>query len=342
MALAYPGGGVLGLMLLKFCLLSLSLGLLARALRELPVLVRSGCLLLATWSAVAPIGLTVRPHLWSWLFTILVARLAVAAIASASDRLSADLRCLDQPSRRRGRRRRARGRVGGMARLDNAESRWLALVTALAGGAATLVNPYGVRKWQFWRRRYGSDATSRNGGPLGVQARRMGPSVGCGRVAGGCGRVVQGAARADRLAVMLVFAYASARTMRLVPFFVVISIIYAIPSLRALTSGGWSAWRLEAPSPGVAAVSLIPVLLVAPIHREVWRSNSRCMTIQGEWAPDRAVGAALQASSPHGRLVTTFGWGEFSSGTSARPSACPLMVGSKRSIPTRPTNVKWR
>ena len=314
MALAYRAGGVLGLMLLKFCLLSLSLGLLARSLGELPVLVRSGCLLLATWSAVAPIGLTVRPHLWSWLFIILVAHLL---LSPPSRRLLIGLPLIFAVWIN------LHGGVvvgGALVAVWAAwhvwtmpESRWLPLVTALASGAATLANPYGVRMWQFLAAtvRIGRDIQEWR--PIWV-SRPEGwalPWVAAVLLVVAVA-LSKARPRADRLAVMLVFGCASARTMRLVPFFVVISIIYAIPSLRALTSRGWSAWKMEAPSQGVAVVSLIPVLLVVPIHRDVWRSNSRCMTIQGEWAPDRAVGAALRAASPHGRLVTTFGWGEFS------------------------------
>ena len=78
MALAYTTAGVAGLLVLKILLVALGLVILAGAMAPLPVLVRSACLLLATWSAVAPMTLTIRPQLWSWLFTIILARLLLS------------------------------------------------------------------------------------------------------------------------------------------------------------------------------------------------------------------------------------------------------------------------
>ena len=78
LALAYRAGGATGLVVLKMALLVLSLMALSAALAPLPVLVRSGWLILATWSAIAPITLTVRPHLWSWLLTIVLAGLLLS------------------------------------------------------------------------------------------------------------------------------------------------------------------------------------------------------------------------------------------------------------------------
>ena len=61
-----------------------------------------------------------------------------------------------------------------------------------------------------------------------------------------------------------------------------------------------------------AVLSIAPLLVVvAVVHRGVWHETRDCLPIQGDWAPDRAVAAALRASSPAGRLVTTYGWGQY-------------------------------
>jgi hypothetical protein len=47
------------------------------------------------------------------------------------------------------------------------------------------------------------------------------------------------------------------------------------------------------------------------LTRNVWIASSACVPIQGEWAPDREIAAALRAGFSTGRLVTTFGWGQY-------------------------------
>ena len=314
MAAAYRLLDVPGLVALKVTLVGSGLVILAGALASLPVLVRAAGLLLATWSAIAPITLTVRPHLWSWLFTILLARVLMA-----------------EPCRRQllglpllfavwmnvhG------GVVVGLGLLAiwtayhmwrGDRSRGLAVVIGTLSLVATLANPYGVRMWQFivetvrigrdiqeWRPIWTAEPVI-VGVPWAVTAALVVAIA-----------MSNARPRIDRLVVTLAFAYASARTLRLVPFFTVISLVYLVPSLKALTAGRWMAWKLWAPSPAAAVLALVPLVGVAAVlARNVWIASAECVPIQGEWTPDREVAAALRASSSAGRLVTTFGWGQY-------------------------------
>jgi hypothetical protein len=194
------------------------------------------------------------------------------------------------------------------------ESRWMAAAVAVASLAATLLNPYGFQLWRFLAE------TVRIG--RGIEEWRpiwMAQLGGWALPWAVATALVLGAAfsrsrpRIDRLAVMLVLAYASARTMRLVPLFVVISLIYLVPSLKVLAATGWPAWTLQAPSRVAAGLAIVPLLpILATVHGSAWASSRSCVPIRGHWVPDLVVATALRAESPSGRLVTSFAWGQYS------------------------------
>jgi hypothetical protein len=118
--------------------------------------------------------------------------------------------------------------------------------------------------------------------------------------------------RTDRLAVILTLAVASERTMRLVPFYVAITALYAVPSLTALAATGWGTWSLRAPSRVAVSLSLLPILAVVPlVHRPIWTSTRQCLSIEGEWIPDLEIAASLKDAAPAGRIVTHYGWGQY-------------------------------
>lgn len=314
MALAYRSWGVPGLVGLKLFLVISGLTVLAGALASLPLVVRTASLLLATWSAIAPLTLTVRPHLWSWLFTILAGRLLMSPPSARHLAFLPVLFAVWMNVHG--------GVVVGLGLLaawtayhvqSAGRSRWMAATTVVLTVSATLVNPYGVRIWQFIGEtvRIGRDIqewrpiwTAPFEGwalPWAVAATLV-LAVGLSKAR----------PRVDRLLVLLAFAYASARTLRLVPFFVAISLIYLVPSLKTLTTWRWLRLKLWAPSPLAAVLAVVPMVAVAAgIARTVWVRSTHCVPIIGEWAPDRGVAAALHASPAAGRLVTTFGWGQY-------------------------------
>jgi hypothetical protein len=314
-AAAYRYGGVSGLVILKFSLAAVTLWILAGALAQLPVLVRSACLVLATWSALAPMTLTVRPQLWSWLFTVAVARLL---LSPPSMRLLATLPPLFVLwINMHG------GVVVGAALVGawtiyhaarGMESRGLAVAVGVSSVAATLINPYGFWLWQFLAETVRIGRGIQEWRPIWtaqVEGWAMPWALAMAVVLGAI--LSSARPRIDRVAAMLAMGYASANTMRLVPFFVAISLIYLVPSLRILTARGWPAWTLHAPSrvaAGLALVPLVPVLAV--VHGSVWTSSRDCMPIRGDWAPDLTVATALREASPSGRLVTTYAWGQYS------------------------------
>jgi hypothetical protein len=314
MAVAYRLLGVPGLVALKATLFMSGLVILSGALASLPVLIRSGGLLLATWSAVAPISLTVRPHLWSWLLTILLARvlmrdpsvqhliglpLLFALWMNLHGGIVIGLGLLGIWTAYH---LRAGGRAG----------RW-ALAVATVSLAATLVNPYGPWMWEFLWETVRIGRNIREWRPIWTA--ELGAVVlpwAVATIAVAAGVLSGLRPRIDRLVVMLAVAYASARTLRLVPFFTVISLIYLVPSLRALTAGRWTAWKLSAPSPVAAALALVPLFVVGGVvTRSMWVASSGCVPIRGDWVPDLTVASALRASASAGRLVTSFAWGQY-------------------------------
>ena len=314
LAAAYRLWGVPGLVALKLTLVVSGLVILAGALGPLPVLVRSAALLLATWAAVAPITLTIRPHLWSWLFTILLAR---ALMGGPSVRKLVGLPLVFAIwMNMHG------GVVVGFGLLgiwtahhlwSGGRLRWLALAIGVVSVMATAISPYGPRLWLFiastvrigrdiqeWRPIWSAEPFTA-AMPWAITALLV-----------LIGAASSARPRIDRLVVMVLFGYASARTLRLVPFFAVISLIYLVPSLRSLSATGWLNWKFRAPSPAAAVLALVPLVAVsAVLARNMWVAVSACVPIQGEWVPDRAVAAALREASPSGRLVTSFAWGQY-------------------------------
>lgn len=314
MALAYASAGVGGLIVLKLLLVTAALGTLAWTLRGLPVLWRSACLSLVTLSAITSITFTVRPHLWSWLLAILLARLLLSPPSARLLGLVPVIFLVWTNTHG--------GVVIGVGLLmvwtlshlwHGREPRRLTVAIAGAALASTVVNPYGLelpqflaetvrigrgtQEWQpIWRAQFAGSALPwllTSAGVLALACSKERP-------------------RFDRLAVMIALAIASERTMRLVPFYAVVSAIYAAPSLQALAARGRGVWALRAPSRSIAVISLAPMLIVAAVvHRPIWASIRQCLPIQGEWIPDLAVADALKEAAPSGRLVTPYGWGQY-------------------------------
>lgn len=109
----------------------------------------------------------------------------------------------------------------------------LSLIIALAGVASTLENPYGPRLWQFFAEtvRIGRDIQEWR--PIWTAQLEGWALPWCVAAAAVLAIAFSRARpRIDRLAVLLGLAYASERTMRLVPLFVVVSVIYLVPSLK--------------------------------------------------------------------------------------------------------------
>ena len=314
LALAYRAGGATGLVVLKIALLVLSLVALSAALAPLPVLVRGGWLILATWSGIAPITLTVRPHLWSWLLTIVLAGLL---LNPPTKRLLLVLPVLFAFWMNvHGGVVVGLGLLGAWTAyhvLAEPSSRALAMTTAAVAVLATLINPYGIVLWKFIAGTVRMGRDIQEWRPISF-VDPVGYALPWGLALTAVLAVSLSSARPrwDRLVVLLGLAYASARTMRLVPFFVVISAIYLVPSMVALTRDRWIGWQMRAPSVLAAGIALVPLLPVGMVvHRPLWTGMQQCMPIQGVWAPDLVVARALRDARPQGRLVTHFGWGQF-------------------------------
>jgi hypothetical protein len=314
MALAFKGGGVTGLLMLKLLLGAIALWALYGALARVPVLARCACMVLAVWAAL-PLATTLRPQLWTWLFTIVIARLFLGPPTR---------RLVVLPGLVFAAWMNAHGGVVVGAALlmiwaafhlwTAPGTRRLVAATLLVSAIGALCNPYGLRLWEFllesvrlgrdireWRSIWQAPFITYQLPWLLTAAAVIGVSLTRARV------------RVDRLVALALFAYVSQRTMRLVPLFAAIGVIYLAPSIESLAASGWLSWRLRAPSRAAAALGAVPLAAFAAfVWSGPWASARACMPIEGDWAPDLKVAAALRAAAPDGRLVTTFAWSQYS------------------------------
>jgi hypothetical protein len=308
MAIAYWSGGTMGLVILKFLLLAVAFGVLARSLSVVPLIPRVGVIFVVMW-AVAPIARFLRPQNWS--------------VACAA--LLAMLLCQPAPSRRLAWipvvllvwvNVHGGWIVGGLMlavwsivkAFDPVWRAW-AIGLAVTSALATLVNPYGAGLWLFLVEtvRIGRDAQE-------WQPLTAAPVVDWWPWAATAALVIAVIARRRRLAVerlvtVILLGYLSFRVVRLVPFFAIVTTIYAAAALAETTSQSrlW-AWRPTAPSRFARSLLVVPILVCVWIFPPVAGS---CIPVRGYWVPEPMTAAALQRAKPHGKLVTEFGWGEY-------------------------------
>jgi hypothetical protein len=304
MALAYRLAGVSGLIGLKLGILATALLVLARTLRAVPLQIQIAALLTVCW-ALLPISLTIRPQLWSVLAVVVVLTLLqrerglwwLPVVMAAWANLHGGWIV-------------GAGLVGlWSAYTVVVERNRVALGVLMATALATLVNPYGIGLWQFLGETVRLErADIQEWQPLWtVPLFVWGPwLIAVLTAVWACTRSDR--PRADRLASLAVFACASLLVVRLVPFFVIMAVVYAAPSLGSLRS-----WRITAPSRTAARLLWVPVTVIAAVILMATPHPLRtgCLRIEGPWAPDLAVGAALQRARPVGRLAVPFNWGQY-------------------------------
>jgi hypothetical protein len=286
---AYQIGGVTGLVMLKALLVTLPLLIVWRALRGYATVARSGALVLVAWSAL-PLTGTVRPQLWSWL-----AAAALLVVLRTRWRWTVPLLFAAWANLHG-------GWIVGLGLLAAwtlheavATSAARPLLLVLLSLAATLLTPYGVTLWSFLA------ATVRVGRPAIQEWQPLwtAPTIVWVPWLLAAGAFAWAAWR-RRLSWPLVLgcvglALASGRVIRLVPFFVLATVLWGapLPVPRASARGWW----LEALAAGVVAIYAIVAL--APM--------ARCLRADPSWAPD--VRVALDGST--GTLAVPFDWGEY-------------------------------
>jgi hypothetical protein len=309
MALAFRAGGGPGLIALKAIVVGLTLAVLAWRLRGASGLVAGAILMLALLTA-ATMVLTVRPHLWSLLGTVVLLALLDLPGKPGVSRIVVTALLFACWANLHG------GWIAGMAalvvwsavrsvRMPQETRAWVALVAA--GLAATLVNPYGIGLWRFLAatvRASRPDITEWQplaGAPLLLWL----PVV----VAAGfllwLSRDPRWRPAPEAWAVIGLLIVASLRVLRVAALLGPAALVLLGPLIarRAGERG-----RLTVPTRGAAAILAIPVVVVLlGAAREVPR-QSECVRVAGD-PPDRLAGANLAGLS--GRLWTTFNWGEY-------------------------------
>jgi hypothetical protein len=310
MAAAYQAGGSMGVVAIKLIATGTLIGVLTVRLRPLPAVVQCLAIVITMWAAV-PVLTTVRPQIFSIFFT------AVVAFLLTGERPSARLAWIPVIfavwTNAHG------GWLVGLwlvgcwclfALLDAPRRAW-AVGLGAATLVATLVNPYGHELWLFLYRTVGLARDIREWQPL-TAAPFIDWCPWIATLVAVMSVAVTGRLRPySRLLTLAVMAYASFRVVRLIPFFALVSAVYLAEPLALLLGARVERWRLSAPSRGAARLMLIPTLAVVVMTAPSLIANGNCVPVQGFWVPDARTAMALQLARPRGRMVTTFGWGQY-------------------------------
>jgi hypothetical protein len=305
MAATYSAGGIRGLVALKLLIVGPLLFGLAWHLRDSALQVRVGTLLILAW-ALLPQTLTIRPQLWS---------LACAGLVLVALHRERHLWVIPGVvvvwTNLHGGWIIGIGAIGLWSAYHVATRsrlRYTAAIVGLASLAATLANPHGVDIWRF----IAETVRLERSDVQDWQPLWMGPLVKWGpwliTSVAATVAIARRRLRLDRLATIVLFAYASLMVVRLVPFFVLIGAVY-LPTTFPTVRG----WRFVAPSRAAARLTLVPVLALAIATALALPHPMRtgCLPIQGGWTPDLAVGASLREAHPTGRLAVPFNWGQY-------------------------------
>ena len=110
-------------------------------------------------------------------------------------------------------------------------------------------------------------------------------------------------------AVLCVLVYGSVRVTRVAALAAPLAILIVGPALA-----NWSilkTWRPQAPSRAAAALTILPLFVVAIFVFRAVAPLVSCIPLEGAWIPDTRSGQVLTHSAMPGRLVTLFGWGQY-------------------------------
>jgi hypothetical protein len=187
-------------------------------------------------------------------------------------------------------------------------SRALVVGVALLSAVATLMNPYGWHLWAFLA------ATVRMSRPITewqpLWTTPVLAWVPWLAVVGGLVFAVSRTFRppSERIAIVALLALVSLRVERLSGLCIVAAVVLMSPTLLAGSDGPPS---FDPLSRRAATAAGFAVLALALISAGVTERTASCISISGDWVPDRIAGRALVEGKAQGTMVTWFDWGEY-------------------------------
>jgi len=308
-ALAYTAGGTLGLIVMKTVVVGTAYLIVLRAYREAPWVVPE-VITIGVAILCLPLTVTIRPQIWSFLFVAVLCRVPLDARVTwfipVLLALWANLHG---------------GWIVGLALLVGryAGECWRrprvitrAMTVVAASVLMTLVNAYGIEIWRFLSRTVRlerSDITEWLPIWTGRSTHNLsGWLIASVVVAVYAPRVLR--TRPEVLAIVVGLGYAAQRVQRLVPLFILTTVLLLAPTI---CEGMISLKQPSAPIhtiPGRRAIEWFSLAVVVLLS--LWTLGPRvtCIGPQPEESrPDFAAAAALRNRS--GRLAVEFDWGEY-------------------------------
>lgn len=311
MAAIYGAGGVPALVTFKIVLVALLAAIMWTVLRRSGVssLGRVAGTAFAVTASLAVLH-SIRPHLWSVFLTVVLLNVLTRAREKPRMLLFLPLIFVAWANLHGG------WMIGLLITGSWLAGGWLQGVLSLrrvvlvgsATVAATLVNPYGYGLWLFLAE---TVRTSREDITEWLPITNSPPYLFIWSMTTVLTAlaVVRGN-RAPTLLAAAALAYASWRVQRVVPFFVLVAIWIALPTLSPLSPAPHRVYkdrdRWLAGLLGVAALFGAMVAFAAQT-----RAALPCITIQEATSPDQSAAAGIRGMRLRGRMITSFDWGEY-------------------------------
>jgi len=309
MAIAYTLAGVPGLVALKTLVVGTVYALIARAYRTGPSPFGEATALVAAILCL-PLTITIRPQIWSFLFVAVLCRIDLSGIKQLVIPLLFLLWANLHGGWIVGIALLAWRCAGEMWRRRRLDFQPIALVAASL--AATLINPYGAGLWRFmtstvrparaditeWQPIWAGDSTLNLIGWL-LAATLV---VACAK------RIIT--RRPETVIALAGLGFAAMRVQRLVPLFIVASLLLLAPA-------GMRPLGVAMPaSPGTTTARRIidSVLLAGIVAFSTYLLSPRLGCIAAEplrTRPDGIAAATLTNPALRGRLAVEFDWGEY-------------------------------
>jgi hypothetical protein len=305
MAAAYRVGGAAGIVGVKVLVLATIIWLVARAYANAAPLVAEGAVAVVLLTA-RPVFATARAQLWTFLGVVVLCRLMLSRKpgAMAWAPLVMAIWVNSHVGWLIGLALVLWWAIGVLVRGPTHE-RYRAVGIVTASMLATLVNPYG---WQMWHLVFRVAHLSRD--IMEWQPLSAASVINQAAVAASVAVVLLLHKRLpfERVACSVGLGYAAFRAMKFDSLCVAASVLFLAPVIVArYPRPTTDDQRLPLGMRLVSGAAVAAVLAFTLVN--AW-PRITCLTSK-DWRPDPTAAAALVNASPAGRIVVTFGWGEY-------------------------------